>query len=86
VLRNSLVPLVTVAGPMLAVLLSGTFVIEWIFSIPGIGRYFITAAFARDCFVLLGLTIVLSVTIVIVNLLVDLAYFVLDPRTRDVRA
>lgn len=86
VLRNSLVPLVTVAGPMLAVLITGTFVIEWIFSIPGIGRYFITAAFARDYFVLLGLTVVLSVTIVIVNLLVDIAYFVLDPRTRDMRA
>ncbi len=86
VFRNSLVPLVTVAGPMLAVLLTGTFVIEWIFSIPGIGRYFITAAFSRDYFVLLGLTVVLSVTIVIVNLLVDLAYFVLDPRTRDAQA
>jgi ABC-type dipeptide/oligopeptide/nickel transport system permease component len=86
VFRNSLVPLVTVAGPMLAVLITGTFVVEWIFSIPGIGRYFITAAFARDYYLLLGLTVVLSVTIVIVNLLVDLAYFVLDPRTRDMPA
>ena len=83
VLKNSLIPLVTVAGPMLAVLISGTFVVEWIFSIPGIGRYFITAAFARDYFVLLGLTVVLSTTIILVNLLVDIAYFWLDPRTRD---
>jgi oligopeptide transport system permease protein len=86
VFRNALFPLVTVAGPMLAVLITGTFVVEWIFSIPGLGRYFITAAFGRDYFLLLGITVVLSVTIVIVNLLVDLAYFLLDPRTRDVRA
>ncbi len=83
VLKNSLFPVVTVAGPIIGYLITGTFVIEWIFSIPGIGRYFITAVFARDWFVVLGITVVLSVTIVVANLLVDLAYFVLDPRTRD---
>jgi oligopeptide transport system permease protein len=86
VLRNSLVPLVTAAGPIIGYLITGTFVVEWIFSIPGIGRYFITAVFSRDYFVVLGITVVLSVTIVAANLLVDLAYFALDPRTRDARS
>jgi oligopeptide transport system permease protein len=86
VLKNSLFPLVTVAGPIIGYLITGSFVVEWIFSIPGIGRYFITAAFARDYFLVLGITVVLSVTIIVANLLVDLAYFTLDPRTRDSRS
>jgi oligopeptide transport system permease protein len=85
VLKNSLFPLVTIAGPIIGYLITGSFVVEWIFSIPGIGRYFITAAFSRDYFVVLGITVVLSVTIIVANLLVDLAYFALDPRTRDAR-
>jgi oligopeptide transport system permease protein len=85
VLKNSLFPLVTVAGPIIGYLITGSFVVEWIFSIPGIGRYFITAAFSRDYFVVLGITVLLSVTIIFANLLVDLAYFALDPRTRDAR-
>jgi oligopeptide transport system permease protein len=85
VLKNSLFPLVTVAGPIIGYLITGSFVVEWIFSIPGIGRYFITAAFSRDYSVVLGITVVLSVTIIAANLLVDLAYFALDPRTRDAR-
>jgi oligopeptide transport system permease protein len=86
ILKNSLFPLVTVAGPIIGYLITGTFVVEWIFSIPGIGRYFITAAFGRDYFLVLGITVVLSVTIIVANLLVDLAYFALDPRTRDARS
>jgi ABC-type dipeptide/oligopeptide/nickel transport system permease component len=86
VFKNSLFPLVTAAGPIIGALITGTFVVEWIFSIPGIGRYFITAAFARDYSVVLGITVVLSVTIIVANLLVDLAYFALDPRTRDARS
>jgi oligopeptide transport system permease protein len=86
VLKNSLFPLVTVAGPIIGYLITGSFVVEWIFSIPGIGRYFITAAFSRDYFVVLGITVVLSVTIIFANLLVDLAYFALDPRARDARS
>jgi oligopeptide transport system permease protein len=85
VLKNSLFPLVTVAGPIIGYLITGSFIVEWIFSIPGIGRYFITAAFSRDYFLILGITVVLSVTIIVANLLVDLAYFALDPRTRDAR-
>jgi ABC-type dipeptide/oligopeptide/nickel transport system permease component len=86
VLKNSLFPLVTAAGPIIGFLITGSFVVEWIFSIPGIGRYFITAAFARDWFLVQGITVVLSVTIIVANLLVDLAYFALDPRTRDARS
>jgi oligopeptide transport system permease protein len=86
VFRNSLFPLVTAAGPIIGSLITGSFVVEWIFSIPGIGRYFITAVFARDWFLVQGITVVLSVTIIVANLLVDLAYFALDPRTRDARS
>ena len=86
VFKNSLFPLVTAAGPIIGFLITGSFVVEWIFSIPGIGRYFITAAFARDYFLVLGITVVLSVTIIVANLLVDIAYFALDPRTRDARS
>jgi oligopeptide transport system permease protein len=86
VLKNSLFPLVTAAGPIIGFLITGSFVVEWIFSIPGVGRYFITAAFARDWFLVQGITVVLSVTIIVANLLVDLAYFALDPRTRDARS
>jgi oligopeptide transport system permease protein len=85
VLKNSLFPLITAAGPIIGYLITGTFVVEWIFSIPGIGRYFITAVFGRDWFVVLDITVLLSLTIIVANLLVDLAYFVLDPRTRDAR-
>jgi oligopeptide transport system permease protein len=85
VLKNSLFPLVTAAGPIIGYLITGTFVVEWIFSIPGIGRYFITAVFGRDWFVVFDITVLLSLTIIVANLLVDLAYFVLDPRTRDAR-
>jgi oligopeptide transport system permease protein len=85
VLKNSLFPLITAAGPIIGYLITGTLVVEWIFSIPGIGRYFITAVFGRDWFVVFDITILLSVTIIVANLLVDLAYFVLDPRIRDAR-
>jgi ABC-type dipeptide/oligopeptide/nickel transport system permease component len=86
VLRNSLIPVVTAAGPLLGYLITGSFVIEQIFAIPGIGRYYITAVGARDYSVVMGLTVLLSVLIIIANLVVDILYAVLDPRTREARA
>lgn len=82
VLRNSLIPLVTVAGPALAALMVGTIFIETVFGIPGLGQYFTQAAQARDMPLLMGCTMVFAVILMTMNLLVDLSYAVLDPRTR----
>jgi ABC-type dipeptide/oligopeptide/nickel transport system permease component len=86
VLRNSLIPVVTAAGPLLGYVITGSFIIESIFAIPGIGRYYITAVEARDYSVVMGLTVILSLLIVLVNLVVDILYGILDPRTREARA
>jgi ABC-type dipeptide/oligopeptide/nickel transport system permease component len=84
-LRNSLIPVVTAAGPTLGFLITGSFVIEQIFAIPGIGRYYVTAVQSRDYSVVMGLTVLLSVIVIIANMVVDILYGVLDPRTRDAR-
>ena len=86
VLRNSLIPAVTAAGPLLGFLITGSFIVEFIFAIPGIGRYYITAVQARDYSVVMGLTVLLSVIVVVANMVVDILYGVLDPRTREARA
>lgn len=86
VLRNSLIPVVTAAGPFLGFLITGSFVIEQIFAIPGIGRYYVTAVTARDYSVVMGLTVLLSVIVIAANMVVDIMYGILDPRTRDARA
>lgn len=85
VLRNSLIPAITAAGPLLGYLIAGSFIVETIFGIPGIGRYYIIAVGARDYSVVLGITVLLSVIIIVANLVVDILYGYLDPRTRDVR-
>ena len=84
-LRNSLIPAITAMAPLLGFIITGTFVIEIIFSIPGIGRYFVTAVTSRDYSVVMGITVLTSVVIVLANLVVDILYGVLDPRTRDAR-
>ncbi len=85
VFRNSLIPVITVMAPLLGALITGTFIIEIIFAIPGIGKYYITAVSARDYSVVMGLTVVLSIIIIIANLIVDILYGFLDPRTRESR-
>jgi oligopeptide transport system permease protein len=85
VLRNSLIPAVTATAPLLGLIITGTFIIEIIFSIPGIGRYFISSVFNRDFSVVLGITVLTSIIIIIANLFVDIMYGVLDPRTREAR-
>jgi ABC-type dipeptide/oligopeptide/nickel transport system permease component len=86
VLRNSLIPVVTAAGPLLGFLITGSFVIEQIFAIPGIGQYYITAVSARDYSVVMGLTVLLSIIVIVANMVVDILYGFLDPRTREARA
>jgi oligopeptide transport system permease protein len=83
VLRNSLIPVVTAAGPLAGQLMKGGFVLETVFSVPGIGRYFVTGVISRDYFLVLGITVALAVTIIVLNFVVDVLYTFLDPRTRD---
>jgi ABC-type dipeptide/oligopeptide/nickel transport system permease component len=85
VLRNSLIPAVTATGPLLGYLITGSFIVETIFGIPGIGRYYVSAVTGRDYSVVMGITVLLSVIIIVANLVVDITYGFLDPRTRDVR-
>jgi dipeptide transport system permease protein len=85
VLRNSLIPVVTAAGPLLGFIVTGSFVIELIFGIPGIGRYYIQSVQARDYTVVMGVTVLLSIIIIVANLVVDILYGFLDPRTREAR-
>jgi oligopeptide transport system permease protein len=85
-LRNSLIPVVTAAGPILGYLITGSFIVEQIFAIPGIGTYYVTAVSARDYSVVMGLTVLLALIVIIANMVVDILYGVLDPRTRDARA
>ena len=85
VLRNSLIPAVTATGPLLGYLITGSFIIEYIFGIPGIGKYYVTAVTGRDYSVVMGITVLLSVIIIVANLVVDIVYGYLDPRTRDER-
>ncbi len=79
-LKNSVSPIVSVMGPLTAGLVTGSFVIEYIFSIPGMGNYFITAVTNRDYPLIMGVTLVYAVLIVLANILVDLIYMKLDPR------
>lgn len=80
VLRNSLVPVLTYAGPLVAGILSGSFIVEIIFAIPGIAKYFVQSVFNRDYPLIMALTLLFSVMLIFANLVVDLLYKVVDPR------
>jgi len=82
ILRNALIPVVTVLGPITAFLITGSFVVEHIFAIPGIGRFFVLAVSNRDYPLVMGITIVYTIVLVLANLLVDLCYVLLDPRIK----
>ena len=81
-LKNSLIPVVTILGPLFAALVTGTFVTELIFGIPGMGKYFVTSITNRDYPVIMGTILLYAVFLVIANLIVDLTYAYLDPRIR----
>jgi oligopeptide transport system permease protein len=81
-LKNSITPVVSFLGPLTATLVTGSFVVEFIFSVPGMGRYFITAVTNRDYPLIMGVTLVYAVLIVVANIVVDLVYIWLDPRMR----
>ena len=79
-LKNSLIPVITYFGPMLAYIVTGSLVVEQIFAVPGIGRYFVSSITGRDYPLIMGTTIVLASLIVIMNLLSDIMYKIVDPR------
>lgn len=81
-LKNALIPVITYVGPMIAGILTGSFVIEKIFAIPGIGKYFVESVNNRDYTVIMGTTIFYAALYIVMVLLVDLAYSYIDPRIK----
>ena len=81
-MRGGILPVVSFSGPALAILVTGTVVVERIFAIPGVGNYFIQANLNRDEPLILGIVIFISVIVLMLNLLVDVAYGFIDPRVR----
>lgn len=81
-LKNALIPVVTYLGPLIASIVTGSFVIEKIFSIPGIGRQFIDSVTNRDYTAILGFTVFYASLLVLCNLLVDIVYALIDPRIK----
>ncbi|MGC2873395.1 ABC transporter permease [Ihubacter sp. rT4E-8] len=79
-LRNALIPVVTYLGPLTAGILTGGFVVETVFSIPGLGRYFVQSILNRDYFIIMATTIFLAALVILMNLIVDILYKVVDPR------
>lgn len=82
VLRNSLIPVLTLSGPLIAGILTGSFVVEQMFAIPGLGKHLVQSVTNRDYPLILGLTLVYSVLLVFANLVVDILYGVFDPRIK----
>ena len=81
-LRNAILPVITYRGPLLAALMTGSFIIEKIFNIPGLGSEFVSSITSRDYPMIMGTTIFLAVFIIIMNLFVDIAYAIVDPRIK----
>ena len=82
ILRNALSPVVTILGPLGATLVTGSFIVEYIFSIPGIGRFFITAVTNRDYPLIIAVTLIYTALIIAANIVVDILYSLIDPRVR----
>jgi oligopeptide transport system permease protein len=80
--RNALIPVTTIAGPAFADILTGSLVVEQIFGIPGIGKYYVTSIANRDYPVIMATTLIFALLIIFMNLLVDISYALLDPRIR----
>lgn len=81
-IRNAIMPVMTVLGPTVASVLTGTFVIESIFAIPGMGKYYVESVSVNDYSMVLGMTVFYGIFLVTANLIVDILYGVADPRVR----
>jgi ABC-type dipeptide/oligopeptide/nickel transport system permease component len=82
-IRNALLPVITIAGIVLADIATGSFFVETIYQVPGVGRYFVQSISGRDYPVILGTVLLLGLVVSVMNLIVDLLYPLLDPRIRD---
>jgi ABC-type dipeptide/oligopeptide/nickel transport system permease component len=81
-LRNALLPVITILGPTIAAITTGGFVVELIFAIPGLGRYFVEAVQQLDYTVIMGTTVFYGAFLVLMVLIVDIVYGIADPRIR----
>ena len=81
-IRNALIPVVTILGPILAFLVTGSFVVEFFFGVPGIGRFYVQSIGTRDYSLLMAMTVLYAFVIAAVNVLVDVIYAYIDPRIR----
>lgn len=81
-MRSALLPVLSYLGPAAAALMTGSIVVEQIFNLPGIGRYFVTSALNRDYTMVMGTVIIVATLVLVFNLIVDILYSVLDPRVR----
>lgn len=82
VLKNALIPVITLVGPIFAAIGTGSFFVENVFNIPGMGRYFVTSMLSKDQTMILAVTLVYGILLAAMNLIVDLLYGVIDPRIR----
>ena len=81
-LKNALIPVTTILGPLFIAIVTGTFIVEQIFGIPGMGKHFVTSIGNRDYPIITGVTLIYAVLLVAANLFVDITYAWLDPRIR----
>jgi ABC-type dipeptide/oligopeptide/nickel transport system permease component len=81
-MRNAAIPILTVIGPIAATLITGSFIIEQLFAVPGTGRLFVQSVNARDYGMIMGTTLFYAVVIVIANMVIDVWYAFVDPRIR----
>lgn len=81
-IRNALIPVVTILGPLLAALVTGSFIIELLFSVPGIGRFYVTAIGQRDYGLIMAMTMLYAGAVAVMNMVVDVLYAYIDPRIR----
>lgn len=82
VVKNSLIPVITISGPLIAGVITGSFIIEHVFAIPGIAKHFILAVTNRDYPLIMGVTLVYAVLLIVANIIVDVLYAVIDPRIK----
>jgi len=81
-IKNSILPVVTYMGPLIASIFTGSFIVEQIFAIPGLGKYFVTSIYDRDYTTILGVTIFYCTILVFLNFLIDIVYSYIDPRIK----
>jgi len=82
VLKNAVIPILTVSGPIAASLVTGSFIVETVFAIPGLGKQFVASVFQRDYGMIMGTTIFYAAVIAMANLVVDMMYVAVNPRIR----